>query len=147
MNVFPFFIECSKHYQDEPHKQKFLQKLAFGHGIHIIKRKDKNILVTANGEFTIPTVYSDKALKDLAGKLWEVNDFTRLGDCVEDMRQTWHTARKKDKIYLLYKLRSGASRDHPISEEGRVQHPHIGTPPEDDQARRSRLRRQQGRGR
>jgi hypothetical protein len=32
-----------------------------------------------------------------------VNDFTRLGDCIEDMRQTWHTARKKDKIYLLYK--------------------------------------------
>ena len=34
MNMFPFFIECSKHYQDEPHKQKFLQKIAFGHGIH-----------------------------------------------------------------------------------------------------------------
>lgn len=103
MNMFPFFIECSKHYQDEPHKQKFLQKLAFGRGIHIIKRKDKNILVTANGEFTIPVNYSDKAHKDLAIKLWEVNDFTRLGDCIEDTRRTWHTARKKDKIYLLYK--------------------------------------------
>ena len=103
MNMFPFFIECSKHYQDEPHKQKFLQKLAFGHGIHIIKRKDKSILVTPNGEFVIPAVYSDKARRDLAGKLWEVNDFTRLGDCIEDTRQTWHTARKKDKIYLLYK--------------------------------------------
>lgn len=103
MNVFPFFIECSKHYQDEPYKQKFLQKLAFGHGIHIIKRKDKNILVTANGEFIIPAIYSDKARQDLASKLWEVNDFTRLGKCIEDMRQTWHTARKKDKIYLLYK--------------------------------------------
>lgn len=102
-NMFPFFIECSKHYKDEPHKQKFLQKLAFGHGIHIIKRKGKSILVTPNGEFVIPTVYSDKARRDLASKLWEVNDFTRLGDCIEDMRQTWHTARKKDKIYLLYK--------------------------------------------
>jgi hypothetical protein len=101
--MFPFFIECSKHYQDEPHKQKFLQKLAFGHGIHIIKRKDKSILVTPNGEFVIPAVYSDKARRDLANKLWGVNDFTRLGDCIEEMRQTWHTTRKKDKIYLLYK--------------------------------------------
>lgn len=101
--MFPFFIECSKYYQDEPHKQKFLQKLAFGHGIHIIKRKDKSILIAPNGEFIIPVVYSDKARRDLANKLWEVNDFTRLGDCIEDTRQTWYTARKKDKIYLLYK--------------------------------------------
>jgi len=103
MNMFPFFIECSKHYQDEPHKQKFLQKLAFGHGIHIIKRKDKNILVAPYGEFVIPATYSDKARRDLASKLWEVNDFTRLEDCIENTRQTWHTTRKKDKIYLLYK--------------------------------------------
>jgi hypothetical protein len=101
--MFPFFIECSKHYQDEPHKQKFLQKLAFGHGIHIIKRRDKSILVMPNGEFVIPTAYSDKARRDLANKLWDVNDFTRLGDCIEETRQTWHTTRKKDKIYLLYK--------------------------------------------
>ena len=103
MNMFPFFIECSKYYQDEPHKQKFLQKLALGHGIHVIKRKDKSILVAPNGEFVIPTVYSDTARLDLADKLWEVNDFTRLGDCIEDTRQSWHTTRKKDKIYLLYK--------------------------------------------
>jgi hypothetical protein len=103
MNMFPFFIECSKHYQDEPHKQKFLQKLALGYGVHIIKRKDKSILVTSNGEFVIPTIYSDKARHDLANKLWEVNDFTRMGDCIEGTRQTWNTTRKKDKIYLLYK--------------------------------------------
>ena len=102
-NMFPFFIECSKHYQHEPYKQKFLQKLAFGHGVHIIKRKDKNVLVTPNGEFVIPSVYSDKARRDLVNKLWQVNEFTRLGDCIEDTRRAWHTARKKDKIYLLYK--------------------------------------------
>jgi hypothetical protein len=103
MNVFPFFIECSKHYQDEPHKSKFLQKLAFGHGVHIIKRKDKNILVTSNGEFTIPTVYSDKARKELVSKLWQVNAFSQLGDCIEETRQNWHTTRKKDRIYLIHK--------------------------------------------
>jgi hypothetical protein len=103
MNVFPFFIECSKHYHNEPYKQKFLQKLAFGHGIHVIKRNDKNILITPNGEFVIPIVYSDKARRDLADKLWEANDFTRLGTRIEDTRQSWHTARKKDKIYLIYK--------------------------------------------
>lgn len=103
MNMFPFFIECSKYYQDEPHKQRFLQKLAFGHGIHIIKRKDKHILVTLNGEFVIPTIYSDKARLELINKLWKINDFTRLGNRIEDMRQVWQTTRKKDKIYLLYK--------------------------------------------
>ncbi len=103
MNVFPFFIECSKHYQNEPEKCKILQRLAFGHGVHIIKRKDKNILVTANGEFVIPVVYSGKAHKELANKLWQVNAFTRLEDSIGDTRQTWHTARKKDKIFLLYK--------------------------------------------
>ncbi len=103
MNVFPFFIECSKYFQDDPYKQKFLQKLAFGYGIHIIKRKDKNILVTPNGEFIIPVMYSDKARDELTDKLWETNDFTRLADCIENTRNTWQTARKKDKIYLLYK--------------------------------------------
>jgi SepF-like predicted cell division protein (DUF552 family) len=103
MNMFPFFIECSKYYTNEPYKQKFLQKLALGHGIHIIKRKDKHILVTPNGEFVIPYTYSDKARNDLAGKLWQVNEFTRLGDRIEETRQTWHTTRKKDKMYLLYK--------------------------------------------
>jgi len=105
MNMFPFsfFIECSKHYQNEPYKQKFLQKLALGHGLHMIKRKDKNILVTPNGEFVIPSIYSDKARCDLADKLWQVNDFTRLGKCIEDTRQSWYTTKKKDKIYLLYK--------------------------------------------
>mgnify|MGYP000214847084 FL=1 len=107
INVFPFFIECSKHYQHDLYKQKFLQRLAFGNGIHIIKRKDKNIMITANGEFIIPSAYSDNARKELVGKLWEINEYTRLGDCIEDMRRTWHTARKKDKIYLLYKYVAG----------------------------------------
>lgn len=101
--MFPFFIECSKYYQNEPYKQKFLQKLAFGRGIHIIKRKDKYVLITPNGEFIIPMVYSDQERDILVNKLWEVNDFTRLGDSIQSMRQNWHTTRKKDKIYLLYK--------------------------------------------
>ena len=103
MNMYPFFIECSKRYQNEPHKQKFFQKLAFGHGIHIIKREDKNILVTSNGEFVIPTIYTDKACRDLDAKIWEVNDFTRLGDRIKKTRESWHTTRKKDKMCLLYK--------------------------------------------
>ena len=31
-NVYPFFIECSKYYQDQPYKQLLLQKFAFGCG-------------------------------------------------------------------------------------------------------------------
>jgi hypothetical protein len=103
MYMFPFFIECSKYYQKDPYKQKFLQKLAFGHGIHIIKRKDKNILVTANGEFVIPKTYSEKTRIELESKLWQVNEFTKLGECIKETRSTWHTARKKDKMYLIYK--------------------------------------------
>jgi hypothetical protein len=103
MNMFPFFLECSKHYQNEPHKHKFLQRLAFGHGILIIKRKDKNILVTGNGEFIIPTIYSENAHKDLEKKLWVKNEFTKLADCLEETRRTWTTVRKKDKVFLLFK--------------------------------------------
>jgi len=103
MNVYPFFIECSKYFQNEPYKCKFLQKLAFGHGIHIIKRNDKNILVTSNGEFIIPLLYTDKARDELTSKLWQVNAFTRLEDSIKNTRQSWQTTRKKDKIYLLYK--------------------------------------------
>jgi hypothetical protein len=57
-NVYPFFIECSKYYQDQPYKQRLLQQFAFGRGgSFIIKRKDKNILVTPDGEFVIPSIY------------------------------------------------------------------------------------------
>jgi hypothetical protein len=59
-NVYPFFIECSKYYQDQPYKQLLLQQFAFGRGgSFIIKRKDKNILVTPDGEFVIPSLYSE----------------------------------------------------------------------------------------
>jgi hypothetical protein len=60
-NVYPFFIECSKYYQDQPYKQRLLQQFAFGRGgSFIIKRKDKNILVTSDdGEFVIPSLYSE----------------------------------------------------------------------------------------
>ena len=59
-NVYPFFIECSKYYQDQPYKQRLLQQFAFGRGgSFIIKRKDKNILVTPDGEFVIPSLYSE----------------------------------------------------------------------------------------
>ena len=62
-NVYPFFIECSKYYEDQPYKQLLLQQFAFGHGgSFIIKRKDKNILVTPDGEFVIPSLYSENAL-------------------------------------------------------------------------------------
>ncbi|MGL5961108.1 MAG: hypothetical protein ACRCZ0_04080 [Cetobacterium sp.] len=62
-NVYPFFIECSKYYQDQPYKQLLLQQFAFGRGgSFIIKRKDKNILVTPDGEFVIPSLYSENAL-------------------------------------------------------------------------------------
>jgi hypothetical protein len=103
MNVYPFFIECSKFYSD-PHKKKLLQELAFGRGGgFIIKRKEKNILVTSNGEFIIPSTYSDEARLDLDKKLWKRGEFEQMQNDIKNARSVWSTTKKKDKLHLLYK--------------------------------------------
>lgn len=104
MNIYPFFIECSKYYSDQPHKQKLLQQFAFGKGGgFIIKRKDKDILVTSDGEFTIPTEYSDESRFELDKKLWKMDDFEQMQLDIKNMRSLWSTTKKKDKLYLFYK--------------------------------------------
>lgn len=104
MNVYPFFIECSEYYSDQPYKQKLLQQFAFGRGGGlIIKRKDKNILVTSDGEFTIPLIYSDDARLELDRKLWKIDDFEKMQDDIKNMRSMWSTTKKKDKLFLFYK--------------------------------------------
>lgn len=103
MNVYPFFIECSKYYSD-PHKQKFLRQLAFGKGGGlIINRKDKNILITSDGEFVIPLFYSDEARLELEKKLWKCDDFEKMQEDIKNMRTLWSTTKKKDKLFLFYK--------------------------------------------
>lgn len=103
-NVYPFFIECSKYYKDQSHKQRLLQQFAFGRGgAFIVKRKDKNILVTAEGEFVIPSLYSEDARLELDQKLWKYDDYEKMQEDIKSLRETWNTTKKKDKLYLFYK--------------------------------------------
>jgi len=103
-NMYPFFIECSKHYKDQPHKQRLLQQFAFGRGgSFIVKRKDKNILVTTEGEFVIPSLYSEDARLELDQKLWKYDDYEKMQEDIKSLRATWSTTKKKDKLYLFYK--------------------------------------------
>jgi hypothetical protein len=103
-NVYPFFIECSKYYQDQPYKQRLLQQFAFGRGgSFIIKRKDKNILVTPEGEFMIPLLYSEDARLELDQKLWKYDNYEKMQEDIKNLRLTWSTTKKKDKLYLFYK--------------------------------------------
>jgi hypothetical protein len=83
--------------------------MAIGQGIHVIKRKDKNVLVTGTGEFVIPSQYSDDDRKKLETRIWKIDDFTRLGQQIEDTRKTWSTMRKKDKMCMIYKYVSTLS--------------------------------------
>lgn len=104
VNVYPFFIECSKYYHDQPHKQRLLQQFAFGRGGgFIIKRKDKNILVTPEGEFVIPAQYSEDARLELDQKLWKYDDYEKMQQDIKNLRAVWSTTKKKDKLYLFYK--------------------------------------------
>lgn len=103
-NMYPFFIECSKHYDDQPHKQRLLQQFAFGRGgSFIVKRNDKNILVTTEGEFVIPSLYSEDARLELDQKLWKYDDYEKMQEDIKSLRATWSTTKKKDKLYLFYK--------------------------------------------
>ena len=83
--------------------------MAIGQGIHVIKRKDKNVLVTGSGEFVIPSDYSDDDRKKLETRIWKTDDFTRLGQQIEDTRKTWVTMRKKDRMCMIYKYVSTLS--------------------------------------
>lgn len=102
MDIYPFFLECSKFY-DEPQKCKQLQKLAFGRGGLIFIRKKENILITERGEFIIPEMYSDDQRKNLETKLWFDTDFLKMQKNIQDARKTWINAKKKDKLRLLDK--------------------------------------------
>lgn len=109
MQVFPFFIECSKYYNDQPQKQRLLQQLAFGRGGFMILRK--NVLVTPEGEFKIPPTYSDAARLELDQKLWKQDDFSSMNQRIKDTLSSWTTVKKKDKIYLFYKFVASLQQD------------------------------------
>ena len=101
MYIYPFFIECSK-FTTDPFKQKCLQKMAFGCGVHIIIRKDKYVMILNREEFIIPPLYSNTAHEELEAKLWKFNDVVAIKEKVKQDRQRWSLLKKRDKIHLLY---------------------------------------------
>ena len=101
MHFYPFFLECSKYYNDEPVKQKLLHNLTFGKGgLMILKNK---ILVTPNGEFKIPSTYSLEAHQELDKKLWKKDEYGVMFDDIKETLTSWSTLNKKNKQYLFYK--------------------------------------------
>jgi hypothetical protein len=102
MRFFPFFLECSKYYQNEPLKQKLLHQLTFGQGGFMIL-KDK-ILITPEGEFKIPSVYSSEAHKELDEKLWKKDEYTVMCSDIKETLNSWANINKKNRSYLLNKF-------------------------------------------
>ena len=104
MSVYPFFINCTKYYNDQPRKQKLLNKLAIGEGGFLFfKRQDLNVLIISDKEFIIPNKYSDSARLELESLLWKDNDYTKMRDCIQKSRLSWSNIKKKEKLYLMYK--------------------------------------------
>lgn len=101
--VFPFFLECSKQ-TDNPKHKEILFKLAFGQGGYLIVRN--NFLVTPNGEFKIPDVYSTKAHKEVEERLWKVDEYSIMKENIKDTLSSWSSLNKRNKVYLLFKYSS-----------------------------------------
>lgn len=103
MNIYPFFLECSQRCLDNTHKQKVFQNLAFGQGGLIIKRKDKQILVTTSDEFVIPFFYTQDAHDEVDHKLWNQHVFEEAAAHLKKTQTSWSNIRKKNKTNLLYR--------------------------------------------
>ncbi|MGL5357018.1 MAG: hypothetical protein ACRDAQ_10855 [Cetobacterium sp.] len=108
-NIHPFFIECSKKYEQHKDKYNMLIEFAVGKRGIFITRVDKNkpvtYVVTPKGEFQIPEKYSDEKHEEFKQKWWgDDAEFSNMKDAVKESRKNWATTRKKDKIYLFNKF-------------------------------------------
>ena len=99
-NIYPFFLECEKHTKSSMLKSLF-KALTFGKGGHIISKKNKNVLITVNGEFVIPIVYSEEDRVQLE-KMLDVEPFEIESNKLKEARTNWSSIRKKDKLKLFY---------------------------------------------
>ena len=102
-NIYPFFLECIEK-STSSYLKACLGGLVFGKGGHIIKRKNKHILITVNGEFVIPCKYSESEHLKLEHLLWSEACFENLSAQIKGGRTTWPTVRKKDKVHLINKF-------------------------------------------
>lgn len=65
-----------------------------------------NFLVTPNGEFKIPDVYSTKAHKEVEERLWKVDEYSIMKENIKDTLSSWSSLNKRNKVYLLFKYSS-----------------------------------------
>jgi hypothetical protein len=108
-NIHPFFIECSKKYEQREEKYNLLVDLAVGKRGIFLTRVDKNkpvtYVVTPKGEFQIPENYSDEKHAEFKQKWWgDDTAFSNMKDAIKESRKNWATTKKKDRIYLLNKF-------------------------------------------
>lgn len=99
-HIYPFFLECEKHTKS-PMLKSLFKALIFGKGGHIISKKNKNVLITVNGEFVIPSTYSDEDRLQLE-KMLDIESFETESNKLKETRSNWSSIRKKDKLKLFY---------------------------------------------
>ena len=96
---FPFFLECSMKETDMI-KKRHLEHLAFGKaGVFC-----ESALVTENGDFKIPKVYSDEERDKLYKLVWSGDtEFSRMEKKIKERLSTWSSLKKRDKLRMIDK--------------------------------------------
>jgi hypothetical protein len=113
MNVYPYFIECSK--RENGFKKNQLQKLALGIGGLIIKRNSDYYLVVNNGEFKIPLIFSVESYSVLSNVLWPSNAFTNLQNLIFNTKKNWYNVKKKERLVLIDKYVLKMCKQYPLN--------------------------------
>ncbi len=104
LDIYPFFIECSK-VQPNVFKSRFLKDLAFGRGGLILRRKNRGVLVTPNGEFNIPKTFSETAYSKLQSMLWcdPTSSYAVMQEEIRSSREVWSNVKKRDRFRMIDK--------------------------------------------
>lgn len=101
MDLYPFFLECSKNHTDSVRK-KFLENLAFGKGGLVIKKPTGGVLITENGNFNIPDKFTLTDMKTLETLVWnDESDYHKMELEIKESRKIWTNVKKRDKLRII----------------------------------------------
>lgn len=101
MDVYPFFLECSKHEKNPVNKTQF-ERLAFGKGGMIIEKNGNTVLCTVNGDFIIPTHHTPEKEKEIRDLLVNKNtNYFKMENDIKEARKTWTNVKKRDKLRII----------------------------------------------
>lgn len=97
MEVYPFFLECSKY--EIGSKRKQLQQLSLGNGGLIVNGR---VLILDDEPFTIPDEYNESDKIKLNKTMWnEDTDFFKLQSDIAESRTSWSNMKKREKLRLI----------------------------------------------